>query len=400
MVITIFYFCAAVLLLYSLYTVWDARKFLHWVEEQGRKTLPGYAPPATLFCPCKGLDPDLEINLKALLEQDYPDYEVLFVVAEEGDAARAVCEKLAEQSRVPVRVVVAGLPEARGEKVNNLLAAVGAARPASEVFVFSDSDGRPHAKWIRMLVAHLADEKTGAASTFRWYIPDGGILSALQSAWNALTGAYFIWEGSRRFCWGGGTAIRRSTFVEIETPRYWSGCISDDLMLTRALRDAGREILFVPQCLVATHHSTTWRNFLSWGTRQVKLMRIFETPTWNAGLLLLMLYAGTFLFGLTVAAAHMAEAPWLAGIVLALLAMSSVCTIGKGFFWVRAAQRMAPAQAKELEQHRTGASVLLVLAHFLLAFNFFLSVLSRRFDWRGVVYEVRSPWETKILSRE
>jgi hypothetical protein len=40
-----------------------------------------------LFAPCKGLDLDLETNLRALLEQDYDDYEVTFIVESTDDPA-------------------------------------------------------------------------------------------------------------------------------------------------------------------------------------------------------------------------------------------------------------------------------------------------------------------------
>ena len=120
-----------------------------WSPTVTSEPLADYAPPATLVCPCKGLDEELEHNLTALVEQDYPDLEVIFVMASGDDPARAVCERVAARAKRPARVVIAGKPEGRGEKVNNLLAGVAAARAESEVFVFADSDGRPGPRWVR-----------------------------------------------------------------------------------------------------------------------------------------------------------------------------------------------------------------------------------------------------------
>ena len=47
-----------------------------------QKKIPDYAPSGRVLVvsPCKGDDPGLEANLRAVLRQDYPDYEVTFVV--------------------------------------------------------------------------------------------------------------------------------------------------------------------------------------------------------------------------------------------------------------------------------------------------------------------------------
>ena len=42
-----------------------------------------------LFAPCKGLDLDFEANLRALLRQDYDNYEVTFIVESTDDPAYA-----------------------------------------------------------------------------------------------------------------------------------------------------------------------------------------------------------------------------------------------------------------------------------------------------------------------
>ena len=397
MLLNIFFVFAVPMLGYAVLMVWQGRRFLQHVRQAAAEPLPEYAPPASVICPCKGLDPEMDLNLGALLTQDYPDYEVVFVVAEASDPAHAVCTKLAAVSRVPARVVVAGLSEGRGEKVHNLETGVRAARAESEVLVFADSDGRPPPDWTRILVAHLSPPGTGAASTFRWYIPDGDFLSGLQSAWNALTAAYFTWEGGRRLCWGGGTALRRETFFGADVPRYWAGCISDDLMMSRALREAGKPIVFVPQCLVATHHPVTWGQFLGWGTRQITLMRIYEPGTWRAGFLALALYSATFLYGLALAGLWLGSRAMESGLILLALAVISGLMAAKGSYWSRAAQLLVPAHREELRRGRWSPAMLAPLAPFVLSLNFLLSMFLRRFEWRGVTYLLESPWKTVVI---
>ena len=401
--LTVFFILAALLTIQSLIALQDGPRFLAFVRRRLQEPLPDYAPLATLICPCKGLDDELEANLTTLAAQDYPDLEIVFVVADAHDPARAVCERVAAKARRAARVVIAGKPEGRGEKVNNLLAGVAAARAESEVFVFADSDGRPGPRWVRTLVAHLADPQVGAASTFRWYLPAGDFLSGLQSAWNAPAVTY-MGEWDRNFCWGGGTVIRRQTFSEIEVPRYWSGCVSDDYMLTKALRaaclpdgQAGRRIVFVPQCLVTTHHATTWTKLIEWTTRQILLTRVYEPRLWWPGMGVHVFYCGVFLFGFGLAAWLLPQSWTTSAVVLLTLAGISALAVAKGVYRLAAVQLLMPEHAEQLRRTWWSPTLQAAFAPWLMALAFLLSARTRRLTWRGVTYELRSPWETRVL---
>ncbi|MGH9811605.1 MAG: glycosyltransferase [Candidatus Acidiferrales bacterium] len=394
--LTVFFVLAALLVVQSLIALQDGPRFLKFVRRRLSEPLADYAPPATLVCPCKGLDEELEHNLTSLVEQDYPNLEVIFVMASGDDPARSVCERVAAKATRPVRVVIAGKPEGRGEKVNNLLAGVAASRPESEVFVFADSDGRPGPRWVRALVAHLSDPAVGAASTFRWYIPAGDFLSGLQSAWNAPAVTY-MGEWGRNFCWGGGTAVRRATFDEIDARRYWAGCVSDDYMLTKALRAAKRRIVFVPQCLVTTHHATTWAKLLEWTTRQLLLTRVYEPKLWWPGLGVHVFYCGVFVYGLGLAAWLLPQ-DWRASLLIVLtLGGISALSVAKGAYRLASVLLALPEHAEQLRRTWWSPTLQAALAPFLMALSFLLSAVSRRMTWRGVRYELRSPWETRVL---
>lgn len=205
-------------------------------------------------------------------------------------------------------------------------------------------------------------------------------------------------EWDRNFCWGGGTAIRRRTFHQIDAPRYWAGCVSDDLMLTRALRDAGQRIIFVPQCLVATHHPTTWHGLLEWTTRQIILTRVYEPRLWWPAIGMYVFYCGVFLYGLTLAVLFAGEAWGTSAAVLATLAALAALAVAKGAFRLRAALRLLPEHRQQLRRTWWSPTLQAALVPWLMAFNFLLSATTRRFTWRGVTYELRSPWETRIVA--
>src|SRR5690242_14378856 len=94
---------------------------------------PDFLPPATVIVPVKGEDDGLRENLAALAAQDYPDYELIVVAHSAADVPPGVLPNR-------VRLVLAHSHDPNtGEKVQNLQAAIRAARKRSDVFVFADS---------------------------------------------------------------------------------------------------------------------------------------------------------------------------------------------------------------------------------------------------------------------
>ena len=205
-------------------------------------------------------------------------------------------------------------------------------------------------------------------------------------------------EWQRNFCWGGGTTIRRRTFEEIDARRYWAGCVSDDYMLTRALRAAGRRIVFVPQCLVVTHHPTTWRRLLEWTTRQIILTRVYEPGLWWPALGIHVFYCGVFLYGFALAACRLAGSWWMSAAILLTLGAIASLAVAKGAFRLASVLLLLPEHREQLRRAWWSPTLVAALVPWLMALNCLLSALTRRITWRGVTYELRSPWETRVLA--
>ncbi len=116
-----------------------------------------YLPPVTVIVPVKGHDDGLRENIAALASLDYPDYELIIAAREAADIPAGVLPRHA-------KIVLAHGQEPSSEKVQNLQAAVRAARKRSEVFAFADSDGRVTKRWLRALTAPLAEPGVGAST--------------------------------------------------------------------------------------------------------------------------------------------------------------------------------------------------------------------------------------------
>ena len=85
--IVVFLIFAAVLVWFSFKSFIGGVTYLDFFRSELAKPLPEWAPFATVICPCRGIDPGMEENFARLLGQDYPDYELIFVVDDEADPA-------------------------------------------------------------------------------------------------------------------------------------------------------------------------------------------------------------------------------------------------------------------------------------------------------------------------
>ncbi len=329
-------------------------------------------PSVTLFVPCCGAEDGLAANLKALSSQDYPELRICHVVESRDDGAVATIEKQGGE------VVVAGAAEGRGQKVHNLLAALDGAEP-TEVWAFADSDGRPDPQWLRRLVAALAQPDVGVASTYRFYVPEpASFATLLRSVWNASV-LSLLGEHDRNFAWGGGMAIRRDVFDRAGVRDAWSGALSDDYALTHAVRRSGLKVTFVPNCLVPSYGSVGIGELLSWVTRQIKITRVY----WPA-----LFWAGAAHHG--VYTAFLVLGPWAGGRA-ALVLWVAVLFMGA---WTGAARARRFPWARK---YGWAYATMFPLASFLTAQAVLRALVSRRIEWRGRVYEMRSPSETVIV---
>lgn len=103
--------------------------------------------------------------------------------------AAAKSDAPADAIPAKARVVVAGDGDPKtGAKINNLSAAVKAARSQSQVFAFADSDGLVPAGWLKALVTPLGAPNVGVVTGYRFHTPapPAGLASLFRSVWNGV----------------------------------------------------------------------------------------------------------------------------------------------------------------------------------------------------------------------
>ena len=398
----LFYLLALVQIVLGIYSLWDGFGWFRMIRQRLGAHAGFYAPVAALICPCKGNEPGLEENLAALTRFDYSNYEIFFTLATSLDPALKIIERVKAASPRPVHIVIAGPPTDCGEKVHILRRAVESLPENFEVMVFTDSDVRLGRAWLKKLVAPLQDPRIGATTSYRWIIPKGslgggGFASALASAWNAAI-ATLLGNSRGNFCWGGGTAIRRTTFLDAGVLDAWSGAVSDDFAVTRALEEAGKPIVFCPECLAPTLHPWTGTSLFEFTNRQILITRVYDPRRWRLGAAAHVSYSLTLLLGAgVILSAMIAGDPWIQ-IALIALAVPLLAAM-KGAVRTMAVGELLPEWKAQLDPWSWAWTALAPVVPFLFSWNFILSLVTRRMRWRGIRYELISPNITRILPR-
>ena len=122
-----YYYIALVMILAQVVFLVQMFRNYHHSLSKYKKDRTSYRPKAVLIVPCKGRDLNFEKNITSFFNQDYENYLLWFVVADEADPAYSQLCRLKEQLSKSsmardVQVLVAGQNDANVD----LLGLVGA----------------------------------------------------------------------------------------------------------------------------------------------------------------------------------------------------------------------------------------------------------------------------------
>nr|EDZ38592.1 MAG: Ceramide glucosyltransferase [Leptospirillum sp. Group II '5-way CG'] len=137
-------------------------------------------PSILMIKPVKGLDEGARENFLSFLQQDYPEYQILFVV---GDGSDPVVELLRElQAEYPEKVRFKIIFEHSGtnRKMNNVNRAFEGEN--GELILLNDSDIRVDPRYLKSIVRPMLDDPSvGMVTCLQRGTPAGGWSSRLAS---------------------------------------------------------------------------------------------------------------------------------------------------------------------------------------------------------------------------
>ncbi|MEJ7847354.1 MAG: glycosyltransferase family 2 protein [Pyrinomonadaceae bacterium] len=393
----IFYILAALLVFFSYRSLRGGIAYFKFFKSELLKPQPNFTPFASVIVPCRGLDSDLEINLSMLFRQDYPNYEVIFVVDDADDPSLKVIAEVSRKAAKDAKIVIAGKAAKSSQKVENLREAIMHVSGESKVFVFMDTDARPNENWLRSLVAPLENKNIGASTGYRWFISEQPSFSSeLLSAWNASIASALGPNTKSNFCWGGSMAIRRDVFERLNIGERWNGILSDDFTVTKAMNEANLPIHFVPQALTASFENCSFRKLLKFTTRQMKITRVYAPKLWIKSFIGSGLFNTVMLWAFFIAVFSPANTIffWTS---IATIMLVSFFSIGKSWLRLTAVRLALREHEKLLKGQFWTQNTLWILAPALFLFNSIAVLISRRIVWRGTGYEMISSNETRII---
>jgi ceramide glucosyltransferase len=169
-------FVAALPFVYALLAVYSARRFFR----TRRPLVDGFTPRVSILKPVRGLDRTSYENFATFCRQDYPDYEILFAVADEDDPAidviRGLMASFPERS---IRLLIGAADLGPNSKVNKLCRLAREAR--HDLLVVNDSDIRVTPDYLRSVVAPFRDPRVGAVTCLYVGLTDGHLAGELEA---------------------------------------------------------------------------------------------------------------------------------------------------------------------------------------------------------------------------
>jgi ceramide glucosyltransferase len=337
-----------------------------------------YSPSVSILKPVRGVDCEAYENFASYCLLDYPEYELIFAVADSDDPAVPVIEKLqTDFPQCSIRLIKGAKRIGANSKVNSLCRLVEEAK--YDLVVMSDSDVRVDADYLKMVVPPFADPQVGAVTAFCRCITRGGVaadLNALGMYLDSAPGALVarMLEGKMQFAFGWTMATTKRHLSEIGGWEAMANYHSDDFELGNRIARRGYKVELMPKPVWMVFPKETigqyFRHELRWsiGLKNVR-------PTAYGWLLLTHGLPGA-LFAAVVAA----RAGWegvAAAHVIAYLALRL------GLAWTTGAWGLGDgATPKRLW--------LIPLRDAITFIVWVRGFFSKKITWRGLVYHVKN----------
>src|SRR6266404_826740 len=337
-----------------------------------------FARPVSIIKAVRCVVPGAYANFASYCRLDYPEYELVFAMADPHDPVIPLVQKL--QRDFPDRSIryITDVPQVgENSKVNSLCGLVKEAR--YELLVMTDSDVRVERDYLREVVLPFADTSVGAVTSF-YRCTGGGTLAAdldmlgmcMDSVPSALVARRL--EGKVQFAFGWTMATTKARLAEVGGWEAMANHHSDDFELGNRIAAKGHrvELMREPVWMVFPKQSfgAFLRHELRWaiGLRNVR-------PAGYTGMI--------FTHGLpwAILAATVAAASGRPGIALFYAAAYLILRIGVAY----------SAGVWGLRDHKIASKLWLApVRDAVSAAVWFAGFFTDRIQWRGLEYRVRN----------
>jgi len=231
--------------------------------------LPHFSPGVSVLKPLHGIDPDTYNAFISQIQQNYPEFEILFGARDENDAAALEVHRLQQQfPEAPVKLIIGGEQAANG-KVGVLMNLARHAR--HEIWVVNDSDIKVTSDYLSRIVAPLADSSIGVVTC-----PYRARAHTVAAGWESIgivtdfmpSALVAQLVGIREFGFGSTLAFRAADLERAGGFAAIAEYLADDYQLAKRITALGKRALLstytVETSLGDATWSGVWRHQLRW----------------------------------------------------------------------------------------------------------------------------------------
>lgn len=354
----------------------------------GARSLNGKAPPETpltghdllfaaVLVPAAGRSEVLRDVVLSLVFQDYPSFQVVFVVRDKEDPATEVIQE-AVKGLPHALVVFSGRTVNCGQKNHNLLKGLDVIDDRAEVLVFCDSTRIAPNNWLSLLLAPLAGGEAKVASGYHHILPEDARIPTLGHACSVLV--LYLTKGFPFLnqAWGGGTAIQRDLFDRLGVREMWSKNVVDDVSLAALLKKNRIRTGVSPGASMSTPVSgetvAAWNH---WFFRQWFGLKVCFPGSWlMAGL---ACHAGSLILLLSLAGVTAGITGLLPPIYIAFFSALIIVFIS----FALALRALFPGPAPWLKWVAAAA-----LAILTASWSHLMTVFTMTVEWKDIRYQV------------
>ncbi|MFL6353097.1 MAG: bacteriohopanetetrol glucosamine biosynthesis glycosyltransferase HpnI [Bryobacteraceae bacterium] len=232
-------------------------------------------PGVSVLKPLRGLDSNTYEAFVSQIEQQYPTFEILFGVSEEGDPAAAEVRRLMRDfPEAAIRLIV-GATAAPNGKVGILMEL---ARHAQyPIWVVNDSDIKVGSRYLASVVEPLSERGIGLVTCL--YRPRAHSLAA---GWEALGIATDFMPsalvaplvGVREFGLGSTLAFRAADLERVGGFATVAEYLADDYQLAKRVSGIGKRVLLSQYVVETSVNESTWRGVWEHQLRWARTIRV------------------------------------------------------------------------------------------------------------------------------
>jgi len=255
-----------------LYSIYGVKNFF----EEEIEINEDFTPPISILKPLCGLEDNLKEYLTSFIEQDYPQYQIIFCVQDPNDPVIILVQELiASFPDYDLKLIISNKVFGYNYKVSNLIN--GLSHCDYDFILIADSDIEVKSDYLKTIVQPFQEEKIGVVTCLYQSIGNDfiSILESLNMSGNfiprVLTAKQL--EGVK-FAFGSTILIRKNVLAEIGNFDKLTNNIADDFLLGNLPTQLGYQVKLVNY--IVTHHTgkETFKNYLTRRKRWFKCIRV------------------------------------------------------------------------------------------------------------------------------